>query len=213
MDIPSEGEVVWADSTPAKVEGEATPKVEEPKTVPLDRFRQVNKEKNDIVKEFSAFRKEVREQMASLKKQDPVDYANMTAEQLEKRAADLAYERLKNEQQAEKEAESQRAIEAEEYIDTFFEDLKDDGHELKESDVNEILKLALEEFDNDLPKAFKAFKREQKAKLEVEKAKAEAKAKDGESISGKRGTEWKDVARGPVKRWDDLHNSAQKYFH
>lgn len=187
MEIPSEGEVVSADSTTAKVE--ETVKVEEPKTVPFDRFRQVNKEKNDIVKEFSAFRKEVRETMASLKKQDPVDYANMTAEQLEKRASDMAYERLKNEQQAEKEAESQKAIEAEEYIDNFFADLKDDGHDLKESDVNEILKLALDEFDNDLPKAFKAFKREQKAKLEVEKTKAEAKAKEGESISGKRGSE------------------------
>lgn len=210
MEIPSEGEVVSADSTTAKVE--ETVKVEEPKTVPFDRFRQVNKEKNDIVKEFSAFRKEVRETMASLKKQDPVDYANMTAEQLEKRASDMAYERLKNEQQAEKEAESQKAIEAEEYIDNFFADLKDDGHDLKESDVNEILKLALDEFDNDLPKAFKAFKREQKAKLEVEKTKAEAKAKEGESISGKRGSEWNGVAKWPVRRWDDLHASAQKYF-
>lgn len=211
MEIPSEGEVVWADSTPAKTEDTTTVKVEE-KTVPLDRFRQVNKEKNDIVKQFSAFRKEVRETMASLKKQDPVDYANMTAEQLEKRAADLAYDRLKNEQEAEKEAESQRAIEAEEYIDTFFEDIKDDGHDLKESDINEILKLALDEFDNDLPKAFKAFKREQKAKLETEKAKAEAKAKEGESISGKRGSEWNVTWKWPVKRWDDLHTAAQRHF-
>jgi hypothetical protein len=164
-------------------------KVEEPKTVPLERFRQVNKEKNDMAKEFSAFRKEVREAMASLKKQDSVDYENMTAEQLEKRASDIAYERIKNEQLAEKEAEAQRAIEAEEYIDNFFEGLKDEGHELKQTEVNEILKLALDEFDNDLPKAFKAFKREQKAKLELEKTKAEAKAKEGETLSGKKGSQ------------------------
>lgn len=209
-DIQTEGEVVGSESTTDK--GETTTAKVIEKTVPFERFRQVNKEKNDIVKEFTAFRKEVRETMASLKKSDPVDYANMTPEQLEKRASDLAYERLKNEQKAEQEAEALKAVEAEEYIDTFFEDLKDDGHDLKESDINAVIKLALEEFDNDLPKAFKAFTREQKAKAEVDKAKAEAKAKEGESISGKKGTEGKEARRPMPRRWDDLHESAQKYF-
>lgn len=209
MDITTEGEVVKVDSTPTKDSVVPTPEKEAEPTVPLSRFREVNNKAKNAEKQIAEFRKEISEIKSLLKKDSPVDYEAMSPAELEKRASDIAYERLKEEQRLEAESIAQKTAEAEESIDSFFADIKDDGHDLKESEVNEVIKLALDEFDSDLPKAWKAYNREKKARLEVEKFKAEQKAKEGESVD--KSNKWVEKKWVP-KRWDDLHTSAQKYF-
>lgn len=172
------------ESSPAKTENGKDANAKESKTVPYDRFQKVSQEKKYYKEEVNSLKNEISEIKSMLKESKKVDTSDMTPSEFEKHVRD----QIKAEMDLEKAQEAQKVKEAEKFITEFFDDLKDEGEEF---DENEVMKLAVEEFDNDLPKAWKAYKREQKALKSVTSEKSKQKAKDGESLSAKKGSDVK----------------------
>lgn len=202
-DVPMEWDVTTESST-VNTEEVKTDEAKDSKTVPYDRFSQKVKENSVLRENMNSLRNEIKEIKSLLKGNQKPDYDNMTPAELEKSIR----ENILNEQKLAQLEEAQKVQEAEQFIDDFFDWLKDEWHKF---DANEIMKLALEEFDNDLPKAWKAYQREQKAISELEAEKAKQKAKDWESISGKK---WEEV-KSPKKwvgSWNDVYESGFKYI-
>ncbi len=208
-DVPLEGEEDVNVNSSTTEEGEegnddGGSDAKDTKTVPYNRFAQKVKENARLTKMSQDMLAEVRELKSMIKASKQVDYDSMTPQEMAKHIR----EEVQNEHKLEQMQEAQKVQEAEQFIETFFENLEEEGHKF---DANEVMKLAIEDFDNDLPKAWKAYQREQKAKSEVAAEKAKNKAKEGESVAGKKGDDVK-APKTPNKSWNDVYESGFKYI-
>lgn len=132
------------------------------RTVPYHRFQQVNARVKEWEQKYEALEKQIAEIKSAANPNSPDYDPNMDFEKamkkVEERAANMALERLRSEQEAKTNA--QRKYEA--LIEDGFDHLRDEGHKISKKEEEAISEIALEygiriEKPEDMAKAFKIF--------------------------------------------------------